>query len=123
MTVEIVEIAGHKMAVLPIDEFERLVNLAEDKADALAAAEAERRRIEGEEYVPAELVDRILNGENALRVWRRFRGLSQEDLATRVSTTVATISRIESGKQGADPRRWRALANALDVNVEDILPE
>jgi ribosome-binding protein aMBF1 (putative translation factor) len=123
MTAQIVEIAGHKVVVLPVDEYERLVEIAEDSEDIAAAANAERRRNDGMEYIPAEIVDRILGGESALRVWRKYRGLSQEELAARVKTTVATISRIESGKQGGDPKRWRALADALDVQVEDIFPE
>ena len=123
MTAQILEIAGRKMAVLPVEEYELLVDIAEDKADATAAAEAENRRLEGEEYIPAEIVDRILGGESALRVWRKFRGFSQENLAGRVKTTVATISRMEAGKQGADPKRWRALADALNVSIEDIFPE
>ena len=63
MTVQIVEIAGQKMAMLPMADYERLVEIVEDRTDAHAAAEAERRRNEGEEYLPAELVDRILTGD------------------------------------------------------------
>ena len=79
MTAQILEIAGRKMAVLPVEEYELLVDIAEDKADATAAAEAENRRLEGEEYIPAEIVDRILGGESALRVWRKFRGFQPRE--------------------------------------------
>lgn len=121
MTVQIVEIGGQKMAMLPIADYERLVDIAEDKADALAAAEAERRRTEGEEYLPASLADRILAGESALKVWRRFRGLTLSELATAVSTTQATLSRIETGKMQGRPSLWRAMAETLNVSVDDIL--
>ena len=122
MTAQIVEIAGHKMAVLPVDEYEQLLDIAEDKTDALAAADAERRREHGEEYLPSEMVDRILDGESSLKVWRKFRGLSQGELAARVNTTVATVSRIEAGKMNPKTRMWNALADALNVSVEDIFP-
>lgn len=122
MTAQIVEIAGHKMAMLPMEEYERLLEIVEDREDVLAAERAERRRLEGEEYLPAEMIDRILNGESALRVWRKFRGLSQGDLAGKVSTTVATVSRIEAGKINPKTRMWNALADALGVSVEDIFP-
>ncbi|HEY5721598.1 MAG TPA: hypothetical protein VIT45_04680 [Allosphingosinicella sp.] len=49
---------------LPLADHERLLDIAEAEADALAAADAERRRLEGEEYFPAEVVDRMLAGEN-----------------------------------------------------------
>jgi len=122
MSVQIVEIGGQKMAMLPIADYERLVDIAEDKADALAAAEAERRRKEGEEYLPSELADRILAGESALKAWRRFRGLTLSGLAEAVGTTQATLSRIETGKMQGRPALWRAMAETLNVSVDDILP-
>ena len=123
MGAQIVEIAGQKMAVLPVADYERLLELAEDRADEEAAARAEKRRAEGEEYVPIELVDRILAGESPLRVWRQYRGLTLEDVAKRVGVAPATVSRLETGGMKGAPAIWRKLAAALDVTVEDILPE
>ena len=123
MSVQIVEIAGQKMAMLPIADYEKLVDIAEDKADMLAAADSERRRRNGEEYLPALLVDRILNGANALKTWRRYRGLTLGQLAEAVGTTQATLSRVEAGKMQGRPALWRAMAKALDVWVDDILPD
>ena len=122
MSVQIVEIAGQKMAMLPIADYERLVDIAEDKADALAAADAERRRRKGEEYLPASLVDRILKGESALKTWRKFRGLTLRELAQAVGSTQATLSRVETEKMQGRPALWRAMAEALTVSVDDILP-
>ena len=122
MTAQILEIAGRKMAVLPVEEYELLLQIAEDKADSSAAEAAERRRQEGEEYVPAEIVDRIMGGESALKVWRKYRGLTQEQLAERARTTNATISRMEDGKQLGNLEVWRSTARALNVSVEDIFP-
>jgi len=123
MVAQIVEIAGQKMAVLPVADYERLLDLAEDRADENAAVRAEKRRSEGEEYIPIELTDRILAGEMPLRVWRQYRGLTLEDVATRVGVTPATVSRLETGAMKGAPAIWRRLASALDVAVEDILPE
>lgn len=122
MTAQILEIAGRKMAVLPVEEYEQLLEVAEDKADSLVAAEAEYRRQNGEEYLPAEMIDRILEGESALKVWRKYRGLTQQELADRASTTNATISRMEDGKQLGNLDVWRSTARVLDVSVEDIFP-
>jgi ribosome-binding protein aMBF1 (putative translation factor) len=122
MSAQIVEIAGRKMAMLPVEDYERLLDIAEDRADALAASAAEQRRLAGEEYLPAELVDRILSGENALRVWRRHRGMSLEELAQRCGTRKSHLSEIENGKAQGRPALWRALADALNVPTDDILP-
>ncbi len=122
MTAQIVEIAGRKIAMLPVEEYERLLELAEDQADIAAAERAEKRRLEGEEYVPSELVEAIVDGGNALKVWREYRGLTQRELAEKADCRVPTISEIERGKALGKPRLWRALADALDVDVDDILP-
>jgi DNA-binding XRE family transcriptional regulator len=110
------------MAVLPVEEYEHLLEIAEDKADSVAAEVAERRREEGEEYLPAEMVDRILAGESALKVWRKYRRLTQQELAERANTTNATISRMEDGKQVGNLEIWRSAARSLNVSVEDIFP-
>ena len=123
MTVQFVEIAGQKMAMLPVAEFERLVDLAEDKLDGTAAAEAARRREAGEEYVPAEVVDRIIAGESPLKAWRKHRGLTLDKLAGEVGVVKSMLSEIENGKKQGRPTLWRDLAGALHVLVEDILPE
>ena len=123
MTAQIVEIAGRKMAVLPVEDYARLIDIVEDKADATAAEAAERRRIEGEEYLPAEMVDRILNGESALRVWRTYRRMTLDQLAAATGSRKSTLSLIENGKAQGKPALWRALAGALGVSADDILPE
>jgi hypothetical protein len=44
MTAQIVEIAGHKMALLPGEEYVRPLDSVVDQADILAAVDAARRR-------------------------------------------------------------------------------
>jgi ribosome-binding protein aMBF1 (putative translation factor) len=123
MGAQIVEIAGQKIAMLPIADYERLLELAEDSADILAARRAEERRLNGEEYVPSELVKRILAGERPLRVWREYRGLSLAQLSAQVGIGVSYLSEIERGLRQGPARIWVRLARALDVTVEDILPD
>lgn len=122
MTVQFVEIGGQKIAMLPASDYERLVKLAEDRADILAAERAEQRRLDGEEYVPFELVNAIIDGQCALVVWRKYRGLSQQKLADQTGIRKSTISEIENSKAQGKPSHWKALAKALDVSVDDIFP-
>lgn len=123
MTVQIVEFSGQRIAMLPIAEYERLLDLAEDRADANAAAKAAQRRSDGEEYLPAAMVDRLLNGENALKIWRQFRGITQTQLGQRVGVSCGQISYVEKGERRGSPILWRALADALNVTLDDIMPE
>ena len=122
MSVQYIEIAGEKMAMLPAADYERLLGLAEDRADVQAAEQAASRRVSGEEYVPAEVVDRILSGENPLKVWRKFRRLTQSELARLVKREKAYISKLETGRSQGGVDLWKDIAGVLNVAIEDILP-
>ncbi|WP_068072952.1 helix-turn-helix domain-containing protein [Novosphingobium lentum] len=122
MGVQILEIAGRKMAVLPLDDYERLLETAEDREDIAAAIEAERRRKDGVEYLPAGMVDRILDGENALRVWREYRGMTIAELAEKSGYGISMISKIETGSRQGTVSLWKAVAAALGVLPDDIMP-
>jgi DNA-binding XRE family transcriptional regulator len=121
MSAQFIEIDGRKIAVLPVAEYESLVEAVEEQADIAAADRAEQRRVAGEEYVPMDLVERLVEGENALRVWRQHRELSIARLAEISGINKATISLLENDKAYGRPA-WRALADALRVTVDDILP-
>jgi DNA-binding XRE family transcriptional regulator len=123
MTVQIVEIGGQKIAMLPADEFERLVEQYEERMDIAAAERAEQRRLSGEEeFIPFGMVKSVIDGENALRAWRKHRGLTQDQLATRANVRLSTVSEIETGKAQGKPSIWRAFAKVLNVTVDDIFP-
>ena len=122
MTVQFIDIAGQTMALLPADDYRQLAALAEERADGRAAAAAQARRDDGEPYLPASSLDRILAGESALRVWREHRGLTASALAGRSGVHKAAISRIESGKRAGRAHTWQVLAGALGVAPADIMP-
>jgi DNA-binding XRE family transcriptional regulator len=122
MTVQFVEIAGQKMAMLPVAEFDRLVDLAEDKLDVAAAIHSEQRRADGEEYVPCEVVDRLVAGENPLKVWRKQRRLTQAALGKKAGISHGHVAFLEKSERKASVKTWQALAKALEVDLEDILP-
>lgn len=123
MTAQFLDIAGVKMAVIPVVDYERLLELAEEQSDIDAAIRADERRKAGEEYVPADIVYRIMDGENALKVWRKYRGMTIDALAAASDVRASMISMLENGKAQGKPGHWRALATALNTNIEDILPE
>lgn len=122
MSVQILEIAGHKMAVLPIEDYQRLLEVAEEREDIAAAEEAERQRAAGMEYLPASMVNRILDGENALRVWREYRGLSIAELGRTAGFGYSMIAKVESGDRQGTIGFWNAVAAALKVQPDDIMP-
>lgn len=122
MTAQIVVVDGRRMAFLPEEEYRHLLAEAEELDDMHSAQQAEARALAGEENVPLELVDRLIAGESPLRVWREYRGLSQQALADLVGKSKVFVSGIETGKQDTGSKNWRSLANALDVDLDDLIP-
>jgi transcriptional regulator with XRE-family HTH domain len=56
-----------------------------------------------------------------IRAWREFRGLTQEQLADRLSTTKANISRIENLRQGYTQDFLEACADALRTDAASLI--
>jgi transcriptional regulator with XRE-family HTH domain len=56
-----------------------------------------------------------------LREYRRLRAFSQQELADAAGVGRNTISRIERGETGAHGRTLRRLAQALSVDVAELL--
>ncbi|ATQ42169.1 helix-turn-helix domain-containing protein [Caulobacter mirabilis] len=118
----IVTPAGERMVVVPEEEYRALVEAAEDAADlrAVHAFDAAMARGE-EELLPAALVDRLLNGESPIKVWREHRNLTQAELADRAGISKAYLSQIEGGTRQGGVDILRTLAETLDVLIDDLV--
>lgn len=123
MSVQILEADGKPaFAVLPIEEYRRLLDLAADASDADALRRAAGRYGSGKaETVPAEVVDRLLAGESPIRVWREHRGLTAAVLAELLGVTPAHVSKLETGKGEPSTGLLRKLSAVLDVDVDLLL--
>jgi transcriptional regulator with XRE-family HTH domain len=55
------------------------------------------------------------------RQWREKRGLTQEQVAERLNTTKATVSRMETGKVQYNRGYLEALALALSIEPDQLL--
>lgn len=61
--------------------------------------------------------------KDKLRACRKRKGFSQTQLASRIGVTRQAVSRWESGDDTPGLSRLAALATALDVSLNDLLPE
>jgi DNA-binding XRE family transcriptional regulator len=104
-----------ELVAMALEDYQRLVDQAENNA-AVAAYERTRE----EESVPAEVTDRLLAGENPIRVWREHRGMSLEQLAAAIGKHKGFLSEIESGKKTGSVETLRAIAEALRVDLDEI---
>ncbi|MGO9741407.1 MAG: helix-turn-helix domain-containing protein [Roseiarcus sp.] len=118
----IVSPSGDELAILPRDEYERLVAIAddaaEDAADAAAYVEAKAEwEAEGQPVFPPELSQALLKHKSRLAAIRRWRGLSQETLAGKVDIQQGYLSDLETGRRSGAPATLARLASALDVPI------
>lgn len=110
--------AGETLIVLSLPEYELLVDQSDiAKADKIAADIAAGR----EERIPAEVVDALISGENPVRVWRNFRGLTARQLAEASGLSAPYISEIESGKKDGSISAMKKIAEALMVDLDDLI--
>jgi DNA-binding XRE family transcriptional regulator len=104
-------------AVLPIDEYERLLEVADEAAGirAFDAYKATRP-----ETFPDEVASRLLNGEHPVKVFREHRGITQTQLAESAGLRQAYVSQIEAGSRVGTVDVLKRIAEALRVDLEDL---
>lgn len=113
----------NEMVSIPKAEYERLRALEEDLEDTRAALAVEARIASGEEeLIPGSLVDRLIDREPPLRVWREYRALSQSALARASGVSRVQIVEIEAGRKSGSVHTLHKLANALGIAVDDLIP-
>lgn len=107
-------------ALVPVAEYERLKRAAEDIVDIKAANDA----LLGDraDLIPAEVVHRIADGENPVRVWREHRGLKGVELARAAGISPAYLSEIETGKKDGTFRTMTAIGHCLGLPLDDLAP-
>lgn len=114
--------SGERMVVLDEREYERLVDAVEEAADAATVKRFEEKLAKGEEeLIPADFVYRLLDGENAVMVWREFRGMSAKQLSEAAGITQAYLSQIEAGKRDGTIGTMKKIATALRVTLDDVV--
>jgi ribosome-binding protein aMBF1 (putative translation factor) len=106
---------GSELVVLKRADFETLLEAYEDAEDAVAGMLA-LREAEREGTIPEEVLFAVLDdGMTAVLAWRRFRGLSQAEVARRAGISQVWLGRIERGAGYGKPKVRAALAAALDA--------
>lgn len=93
----------------------------EDERDALAAILAKIRSA-NQEMLPWKLIKRLSDGTPPLLAWREHRGLTADELAERSGVDTLRIAAIELARGEPTLRDAAALARALGIDAEDLLP-
>lgn len=109
-------------AVVPYKFYLELVEKAEMLQDIQDYDSAKAALARGdEELIPSEVVYAILDGENPIKVWREYRGMSQSKTAEKAGISVPYLSQLETNKRKGSLDVLSAIAKALQVSLENIL--
>jgi hypothetical protein len=133
MGVRFQKTARGEVAILPRKEYERLVARAseadEDAGTARIVAKARKEIASGDPLLPKDIVDRLANGENPVRLLREWRerdrseGVTQMYLSFKTGLSQSYISDIENGRRKGTAAALRLIANALDVPLDLLVQE
>jgi len=111
-----------EVAILPRKDYEALVAKAaeadEDAGTARLIARARKEIAAGASLLPKDVVDRLADGENPVRVLREWKDMTQTELSFRTHISQSHISDIESGRRTGTPATLRSIATALKVPLD-----
>ncbi len=111
-----------EVAILPRRDYELLVATAseadEDAGTARIVARARKEIAGGGPLLPKDIVDRMANGENPLRVLREWRDITQMYLSFKTNLSQGYISDIENGRRRGTTAALRLVANVLRVPLD-----
>ena len=112
----------NEMVTIPKAEYLRLRALEEDLTDLHRATEIlDRIKAGTEELLPSSVVDRLLDGEPPLSVWREHRQLTQTELARRSGVNRIQLIDIEAGRKTGSVATLKKLATTLSVDLDDLV--
>jgi DNA-binding XRE family transcriptional regulator len=100
------------------DSSSDLANGDEESEDNAAFDAAMERN---EESFPAEIADQLVGGASPIKTFRKYRGMTQSQLAEKIGTTAPYLSQIETGRRTGSVALLSGVASALDVDIDDLV--
>ena len=120
--------AGEELVVLSRAEYDDLIAraaAADEDEDDVALYDARKAALAAgvDAALPAAVSACMLKGDTLLRAVRKWRGLSQIDLAERSGIGQGYLSDLESGRRAGSAETIEALVKALDVPLSWLMPD
>jgi DNA-binding XRE family transcriptional regulator len=114
------------VAIVPRAEYERLKafeqEVEEDAGTARLVARAKQEIADGAVVLPMDVVDRLANGENPIRVLRQFRKDTQAELAMAVGISQNYLSSLETGNRKGPLELHQKIARFLGIPLDLLAP-
>ena len=107
-------------AVVPIEDYKLLIAISAHDYDDRTFREIMNAIDAGEETFPDDFVGRLIETDSPLREWRKYRGMTQVELAAASGLTQAAIAQIETAKRNPTVETARKFADALNCDIDDL---
>ena len=104
-------------AVLPMADYERLIEAADETIGARAFDTYVANR---PETFPDDVAERLVNGESPVKVFREYRGLTQRQLGELAGINQAYVSQIEANARAGTVEVLKRIAEGLRVDLDDL---
>jgi DNA-binding XRE family transcriptional regulator len=115
-----------EVAIMPRAEYERLKafeqEAEEDAGTARLIARAKKEIAGGAPVLPRDVIDRLANGENPIRVLRQFRKETQAELAVAVGIAQNYLSDLETGNRKGPLELHQKIARFLGIPLDLLAP-
>jgi hypothetical protein len=125
MNVRFQKTARGEVAILPRKEYEALAAKAaeadEDNGTARLVARARKDITAGAPLLPKQVVDRLADGDNPVRVLREWRDVTQLHLSFKTGLSQGYISDLETGRRKGAATALRRIADALKVPLDLVV--
>jgi DNA-binding XRE family transcriptional regulator len=103
MQYDIIHIAGKPHVLVPLHDFTQLKNGANGND------------------LPADILQKLTVAKDSpIKTIRKFRGMTQDDLATACGLSRPYLTEIETGRKEGSIRSLKSIAKALDVPLERL---
>jgi len=121
MSVQVIEKDGKPLyAVIPFEDYESLLLAARTAGEDQSIAAIRASIDGGEETYPLEFAEKLIDTDSKLREWRKYRGMTQVQLAEKASLSQGAIATIERGKRTPNMDTARRLALTLQCDIDDL---
>jgi DNA-binding Xre family transcriptional regulator len=108
-------------------DYEALIDRVEDADDRVTIAAAEARekalgvKAARADALPLDLVKALAGGTHPVRVWRKHREMTLQDLSAATGIAQSYLTEIETGKKPGSLDAMIKVAAALKVSLDDLV--
>jgi len=104
MTYDIIHIAGKPHVLLPLHDYTILKNAQTHESS-----------------LPVDILESIVLGKDSpIKIIRKYRGMTQDDLAQAAGLSRPYLTEIETGRKEGSIKSLKAIAKALNVPLEKL---